>query len=87
MSKMKFPATNPKTIGYDTSRFLMIEPDVCRRASWYETLGAMTFGSIVVDTLPHPQGNGLRGDLEALGRDYRRVGSRALSTKKAAAAS
>ena len=60
----------------DTSRFLTLEAHVCREFSWYETLGALTFGSAIVPTLPQPKSEGLRGDINAIAGDYRRVGRR-----------
>lgn len=81
MSKMK-PIFRKVVVSrdYDTSRFLTLETNVCRSASWVESLGAVTMGSMVVSTIINPRCNGLRGDLDALGGDYRRVGNRFLAS-------
>ncbi len=63
----------------DTPRFMTLDVNVCRNASWLESLGALTLGAVIVPTVTNPHCNGLRGDLEALGKDYNRVGKRVMS--------
>lgn len=67
----------------DTSRFMTLEgKNSCREASWADSFGAISLGSCSVATLRHPSNNGLRGDMEVLSLDYRKVGARVSSNKK-----
>lgn len=55
--------------GRNCDRYMTIEPDPARGASWLESFGSITLGSYVVELNHRPVCGGLRGDMGALGND------------------
>ncbi len=54
------------------SRYMTLDSNVMRKASWLESFGSITLGSSVAPTKLHVNCYGMRGDMYALAFDYRK---------------
>ncbi|NTG22014.1 hypothetical protein G6L00_16365 [Agrobacterium rhizogenes] len=68
----------------DVSRFMVIDSDICRDASWLESFAVLTFGADVTLRIHRPVSQGMKGDIEALAGDFRRVGAKLGDDKRRA---